>query len=145
MQQTTNNNEAKWLTARPGERFCVRVPAASTDGAYSVVEIVADPGDSTPLHVHEREDEYLLVLEGSARVVLGETTLEATAGQTVEMKRGIPHAWGNASDKPVRLLFTATPGGCEEALVIIAKGGDIDFAALTARFHVTPLGPPILR
>ena len=142
--QTTGTDGAEWLTARPGERFCVRVPAAATDGAYSVVEIVADPGDSTPLHVHEREDEYLLVLEGTARLVLGEETIEATAGQTVKMKRGIPHAWGNASEKPIRLLFTATPGGCEQALVIIAQGGEIDFPALTARFGVTPLGPPIL-
>jgi quercetin dioxygenase-like cupin family protein len=143
-ENAANLDEAKWLTARPGERFCVRVPAAATDGAYSIVEIVADPGDSTPLHVHEKEDEYLLVLEGSARVVLGEQTIEATAGQTVEMKRGIPHAWGNPSDKPVRLLFTATPGGCEEALVIIAQGGEIDLPALAARFRVTHLGPPIL-
>ena len=142
--ETTGTDGGEWLTARPGERFCVRVPAAATGGAYSVVEIVADPGDSTPLHVHEKEDEYLLVLEGTARLVLGEETIEATAGQTVEMKRGIPHAWGNASDEPIRLLFTATPGGCEQALVIIAQGGEIDFAALTARFHVTPLGPPIL-
>jgi len=142
--ETAGTEGAEWLTARPGERFCVRVPAAATDGAYSVVEIVADPGDSTPLHVHEREDEYLLVLEGTARLVLGEETIEATAGQTVEMKRGIPHAWGNPTEKPIRLLITATPGGCEEALVIIARGGEIDLPALAARFHVTPLGPPIL-
>lgn len=135
---------AKWLAARPGEHFCIRVPAAATNGAYSVTEFLADPGDSTPLHVHEKEDEYVLVLDGTARIVLGDKTIEATTGQTVEMKRGIPHAWGNPTEKPIRLLITATPGGCEEALVIIARGGEIDLPALAARFHVTPLGPPIL-
>ena len=144
VSEMDSSNGAEWLTARPGERFCIRVPATATDGAYSVVEIVASPGDSTPLHVHEKEDEYVLVLEGTARIVLGEKTLEATAGETVEMKRGIPHAWGNPTEEPTRLLITATPGGCEEALVIISKGGEIDFPALTARFQVTPLGPPIL-
>lgn len=140
----TQETGSKWLTTRPGEHVCIRVPAAATHGAYSVTEIIGDPGDSTPLHVHEKEDEYLLVLEGTARIVLGEQTIEVTAGQTVEMKRGIPHAWGNPSDKPARLLGILTPGGSEEALVIIAQGGEIDLPALAARFHVTVLGPPIL-
>jgi quercetin dioxygenase-like cupin family protein len=138
------NNGAEWLTARPGEHFCVRVPAKATDGAYSVTEIVADPGDSTPLHVHSKEDEYVLVLEGTARIVLGQKRLDATAGETVELKRGIPHAWGNATKEPIRLLITATPGGCEEALVFISRGGKIDLPTLAAQFGVTPLGPPIL-
>ena len=109
-----------------------------------MVEIISEPGDSTPLHVHEKEDEYLLVLEGTARVVLGEETIEATAGQTLELKRGIPHAWGNPTDKPIRLLFTVTPGGCEQALVLIAQGGEVDLAAIAAQSGVTILGPPIL-
>jgi mannose-6-phosphate isomerase-like protein (cupin superfamily) len=142
--ETGKTDGAQWLTARPGERFCIRVPAAATNGAYSVTEIVSSPGDSTSLHRHEREDEYVLVLEGTVRIVLGDKVLDATAGQTVEMKRGIAHGWGNPTEKPLRLLITATPGGCEEALVIISKGGEIDFSALTARFHVTQLGPPIL-
>jgi hypothetical protein len=85
-----------------------------------------------------------LVLDGTARVVLGDKTLEAAAGQTVELKRGISHAWGNPTEKPLRLLITATPGGCEEILVIISKGGEIDLPAMAARFQITPLGPPIL-
>ena len=51
---------------RPGERCLIRVPAADTNGAYSFVEIVSDPGDGTPLHVHQNEDEYLFVLEGDS-------------------------------------------------------------------------------
>jgi quercetin dioxygenase-like cupin family protein len=137
-------NGGEWLTARPGERFCIRVPITATNGAYSVVEFTSEPGDSTPLHVHSKEDEYVLVLEGTARILLGDKTFDATAGQTVELKRGIPHGWGNPTDKPIRLLFTATPGGCEEALVIISKGGEIDLTALAARFQITHLGPPIL-
>jgi mannose-6-phosphate isomerase-like protein (cupin superfamily) len=74
---------AEWLTAGPGEHFCVRIPAAATDGAYSVTEMVLSPGSSTPLHVHAKEDEYILVLEGTVRVVLAEKTLDATAGQTL--------------------------------------------------------------
>jgi hypothetical protein len=32
------------------------VAAAKTNGAYSVVEILSQPGDSTPMHIHQNED-----------------------------------------------------------------------------------------
>ena len=53
----------EWLQARPGERFSIRIPASATDGCYSVTEILSSPGDSTPVHVHEKEDEHILVVE----------------------------------------------------------------------------------
>jgi mannose-6-phosphate isomerase-like protein (cupin superfamily) len=37
---------------------------ADASSAYSLVEIVSDPGDGTPLHVHQNEDEHIFVLEG---------------------------------------------------------------------------------
>jgi quercetin dioxygenase-like cupin family protein len=79
----------EWLTAGPGEHY-IRIPAAATDGAYSMTEMVLSPGSSTPLHVHAKEDEYILVLEGTARIVLGEKTFDAAAGQNIELKLGIP-------------------------------------------------------
>ena len=65
------NERDDWLQTRPGERCLIRVPAADTNGVYSFVEIVSDPGDGTPLHVHQNEDEYLFVLEGTVRLALG--------------------------------------------------------------------------
>lgn len=134
----------EWLTAGPGEHYCIRIPVAATDGAYSVTEMVLSPGSSTPLHVHAKEDEYILVLEGTARIVLGEKTFDATAGQNIELKLGIPHGFGNPTEEPIRVLVTATPGGWEEALGIISRGGEIDVPALAAQFGVTVLGSPIL-
>jgi quercetin dioxygenase-like cupin family protein len=133
-----------WLTSRPGERFCIRVPPASTSGTYSVTEIVSSPGDCTPLHVHTKEDEYAIVLEGVAKIVYGNEVLRAEAGTAIALRRGIPHGWGNPTDKPIRLLVIARPGGCEEALRIIARGGPIDFQALAQQFEITLVGPPIL-
>jgi mannose-6-phosphate isomerase-like protein (cupin superfamily) len=138
--QTSND----WLTARPGERFCIRIPATSTNGAYSVTEILASPGDSTPLHVHAKEDEYVIILEGEAQIVYGSETIRVGQGTSFCLKRQIPHAWGNPTNKPLRLLFIATPGGCEEALRLIATTSQIDIPALAAQFQITTLGPPIL-
>jgi mannose-6-phosphate isomerase-like protein (cupin superfamily) len=135
------NEQAKWLQTRPGERCLIRVPAADTNGAYSFVEIVSEPGDGTPLHVHQNEDEYLFVLEGTARFAVGDRIFDAEAGTMVTLPNNIPHAWGNRSDSQLRIAGICYPGGVEEALRIIAGGGMIDISALAERFGVVALGP----
>jgi quercetin dioxygenase-like cupin family protein len=137
--------DGEWLQARPGERFLIRIPASATNGSYSVTEILASPGDSTPIHLHEKEDEHMLVLEGTARFLYGDKTFDAPAGTAASLIRGIPHAWGNPTDAPLRLLVTATPGGCEEALRLIATSRDtLDLQAIADRFAVRHVGPPLL-
>jgi mannose-6-phosphate isomerase-like protein (cupin superfamily) len=135
------DEQANWLQTRPGERCLIRVPTADTNGAYSFVEVVSDPGDGTPLHVHRNEDEYLFVLEGTARFAVGDRIFDAEAGTMVTLPKNIPHAWGNRSGSRLRIAGICYPGGVEEALRIIAKGGVIDTAALTERFGVVALGP----
>src|SRR5450432_3318842 len=115
-----NESKGEWLEAAPGEHFLIRIPGSETNNSYSVTEFLSDPGSSTPIHFHEREDEYLLVVEGTVRVRYGEMTLDATAGTMVSLLRGIQHAWGNPTDGPVRVIMAAVPGGCEEALKVIA-------------------------
>jgi hypothetical protein len=39
----------------------MRVTAAKTNGANSVVEILSHPCDSTPMRVHQNDDEHLFV------------------------------------------------------------------------------------
>jgi quercetin dioxygenase-like cupin family protein len=111
-----NELSGEWLQSRPGERFSIRIPASATNGSYSVTEILSSPGDSTPVHLHEKADEHILVVEGAARVLYGDETFDATAGTVVSLARGIPHAWGNPTDTRLRLVITATPGGVEGVL-----------------------------
>jgi mannose-6-phosphate isomerase-like protein (cupin superfamily) len=144
----TVDNElgGEWLQSRPGERFSIRIPASATNGCYSVTEIVSSPGDSSPVHLHEKEDEHILVVEGTARVLYGDKTFDATAGTVVSLARGIPHAWGNPTEAPLRLVTTSTPGGVEEVLRLIATSGDqLDLAAALAdKYAVRLIGPPLL-
>src|SRR5882724_13609892 len=135
------NAQANWLQTRPGEFCLIRVPAADTSGVYSFVEIVSEPDDGTPLHVHQDEDEYLFVLEGTARCALGEKIFDAEAGTMVTLPKNIPHAWGNRSTSKLRMAFICYPGGAEEAMRMIAKGGVTDLPALAKTFGVTVLGP----
>ena len=130
---TDNELRGEWLQSRRGERFSIRIPASATNGCYSVTEILSSPGDSTPVHLHENEDEHILVVEGTARVLYGDET------------RGIPHAWGNPTDTPLRMVITSTPGGVEEVLRLIAtSGGQLDLVALADKYAVRLIGPALL-
>ncbi|MGB9206158.1 MAG: cupin domain-containing protein [Terriglobales bacterium] len=135
------NGQANWLQTRPGEYCLIRVPAADTNGAYSFVEIVSEPGDGTPLHAHQNEDEHLFVLEGTGRFAIGDKIFDAEAGTMVRLPRNIPHAWGNRSNSRLRIAVIVYPGGVEGVMPIIAAGGNIDLRALAAQYGVIVLGP----
>ena len=60
-QPINRENRSEWLQTRPGERCLIRISAADTNGAYSVVEIVSDSRDGTPVHVHQNEDEHFII------------------------------------------------------------------------------------
>ena len=142
-----NDNElsGEWLQSRPGERFSIRIPASATNGAYSVTEVLSSPGDSTSVHLHENEDEHILVLEGTARIKCGDKTFDASAGTIVSLARGIPHAWGNPTNTQIRLMTTAMPGGVEEVLRLLATSGEqLDVLALANKYGVSLIGPPLL-
>ena len=131
----------EWLETRPGEHCLIRVSAKDTHGIYSLVEIVSDPGDGTPMHVHETEDEHIAVLDGTARIAYGDKVFDGQAGDVVTLRKGIPHAWGNRTSAPLRIAVLASPGGVEEILNLIANGNQADVPALAERFHVRIIGP----
>jgi quercetin dioxygenase-like cupin family protein len=131
----------EWLETRPGEHCLIRVSAKDTRGIYSLVEIVSDPGDGTPMHVHETEDEHIAVLDGTARIAYGDKVFDGQTGDVVTLRKGIPHAWGNRSSAPLRIAVLASPGGVEEILNLIANGNQVDVPALAERFHVRVIGP----
>jgi mannose-6-phosphate isomerase-like protein (cupin superfamily) len=140
-QSINHENKSEWLQTRPGERCLIRISAADTNGAYSLIEIVSDSRDGTPIHIHQNEDEHFIVLEGTARVMSGDKTFDAAAGTAVTLRKGVPHAWCNLSDSPLRILGVAVPGGCEETLRLIAKGGNIDIMAIAEKFGIRIVGP----
>jgi quercetin dioxygenase-like cupin family protein len=133
--------KGEWLQTRPGEHCLIRVSAKETHGLYSLVEIVSDPGDGTPMHGHEKEDEHIAVLDGTARIAYGDKVFDSQAGDVVTLRKGIPHAWGNRSSAQLRIAALVFPGGVEETLDLIAKANPADIPALAERFHVRNIGP----
>jgi len=133
--------KGEWLETRPGEHCRIRVSADDTHGLYSVVDIVSDPGDGTPLHIHEREDEHIIVLGGTVRIAYGDKVFDSLVGDVVTLRKGIPHAWGNRSSAQLRVAMLACPGGVEEILRLITKASQADVPTLSERFHVRIIGP----
>jgi quercetin dioxygenase-like cupin family protein len=137
-------HEPEWLNSRTGERICIRVSGRETAGAYSVTEIVSSPGDGTRIHIHHNEDEHFFILEGTVHFLYGEKEFDATPGTILSLSRGIPHAWVNGTEAPIRMLVLFTPGGCEEVLREIARGADgAEILTISNRYGVSVVGPPL--
>jgi quercetin dioxygenase-like cupin family protein len=90
----------------------VHVQAAQSQGRLGVWESEEPRGSRLPLHVHEREDEQLCVLDGDVTVVVGDHMHQLTSGDTLALPRGVPHAHLVRSSG-AQLLTIATPGGFE--------------------------------
>jgi quercetin dioxygenase-like cupin family protein len=85
-----------------------------TGGQLTIVE-VTEPAGEAPLHVHHRDDEGFWILEGDVTFEVGDTMIEAHAGDYVFAPRGIPHRY-IVAEPGCRMLFILLPGGLEEVL-----------------------------
>jgi hypothetical protein len=117
----------------------------------TAVEGVLGPWTSgPPLHVHDREDECIYVVEGQLLVQIGEELHTLEAGSFAWLPRGTPHTFANAGPSPVRVFGVTVPGGIEEffatqSAYLASVHGPPDPAELArlALGRGSVLGPPI--
>ena len=141
-----HQDNGEWLETTPGERFTIRTSARETKGIYTMLEVVADPRNGVPIHVHKNEDEHFLVLEGTLHIVIGDVTLDVPTGTAVTVSKGERHAWCNLTEMPVRMLVIFSPGHIEELFREVAarkSNNNDDIAALADRFGCLIVGPPL--
>lgn len=96
-----------------GIPLTIRLPGRETNGALSIVELNDHPGGIAPQHIHQREDETFLILEGEYEFDVGGEVFLAAAGATVFGPRGIPHGYRYLGNTPGRILLLITPAGVE--------------------------------
>lgn len=103
-----------------------KIASDQTDNRYTVLELVLPAGGGAPFHVHQREDEILLVVEGECEIQHGGHTHIALPGTLIVFPRGQAHAFRNTGPTANRLLITATPGGLDryfdEIQALFARG-----------------------
>ena len=112
-----DEGDARWWF---GGLAVIKATAADTGGQMSIIEITEPPGAEAPLHVHHREDEGFWLLEGSATFEVGDTTIEAEAGDYLFGPRDIPHRY-TVGPAGCRMLFIMTPGGFEDLVIAMSE------------------------
>jgi quercetin dioxygenase-like cupin family protein len=118
-----------------GERVTLKLTGEDTEGASALVEISTPPQVGPPLHVHQREDETVYVLEGMFEIRVGGRMIPAPPGTCVFLPRDIPHNYTNVGYRTGRLLVTITPAGFEtffEELSRFSPGAPPDREQLVA-------------
>ncbi len=85
----------------------------NTNGALAVVEHPFAVGAVTLPHLHTREDEYSIVLEGEIGFRSGDREAVLGPGGYITKPRGEMHAMWNAGDTPARMIEIISPGGFE--------------------------------
>ena len=128
-------------------RFRYGVDADASDGGLSMLEVTVPPRTLVKPHMHTKEDEFTLILEGTVGARLGEKTIEEIpAGSWLVKPRDIPHAMWNVGTEPARILEVVSPGGLERyfeqiAPVLMEHGPDWTkrYYALAEEFGLTIL------
>lgn len=85
-----------------------------TNGKYAMFEAIVPPGGGPPPHVHSREEESFLILEGEITFTVGDEQFVATAGTFANMPVGSLHSFKNATDKTARMIISVAPAGLEK-------------------------------
>ncbi|MCA9187908.1 MAG: cupin domain-containing protein [Pirellulaceae bacterium] len=93
-----------------GIGYSLLVRAEETDGNYELMKFVVPAGAGPPPHVHQREDECFLLVDGELEVWIGGTTVPAKVGTCIHLPRGVAHAFRNVSDRQATFLCWVTPG-----------------------------------
>jgi quercetin dioxygenase-like cupin family protein/ketosteroid isomerase-like protein len=109
--------EARWWF---GALAVIKATSVDTGGQMTIVEITEAPGAEAPLHVHHHEDEAFWVLEGDVTFEVGETTIEAHAGDYAFGPREIPHRY-TVGEAGCRMLLILTPGGFDEMVMEMSE------------------------
>ncbi len=96
-----------------GVQVTLRAMGEATGGSYAMFEDLVLPGVSNPAHTHTREVETWYMLDGELDWFIGDRSLKAKTGDFLHTPRGVPHRFGNSSDRPARMLLTYAPAGFE--------------------------------
>ena len=97
--------EAIWFN---GALQNVKLPGGWSDEAVSIVEVTSTLGRATGLHT-DPSHETFYVLEGELLFHVDGDERRARAGETVAIRRGVPHAFKIASET-ARFLVVNAPG-----------------------------------
>jgi len=115
--QATDLNQPLWFLTNLSK---VRLDAAASSGTLDVVESVGRRGEMPPLHVHQREDEYFVILEGEITVYVPGESRRVGAGEAASAPKCVPHTYRIESEE-ARWLAISSPSGFASFVATVAE------------------------
>jgi len=119
----TTIDEAPRVALRGGRGYQTRLVGPESAGSQAmdlhINEINVESG-AGPLHYHERAENAYIVLEGTLKITIGETSRIVGPNGVAWIPPGLEHSVGNVGDAPARLIEIYAPAGEDFHIV----GGD---------------------
>lgn len=126
----------------------VKVAAATSGGAYTLMEDNLKASFALGLHLHRDHAETFYILAGSVDFYIDGAWMTAESGSTLHVPPNIPHAcMVTPGCAAARMLMIFQPAGFDLYLEALSAMTAADFAdeakvtALSERFDIIQLGP----
>lgn len=110
-EMSGKKTEVKVLDLRSvfGVVASVSTPAEATGGEYVEMEVTAEPGAETAIHIHPDMDERYQVLSGTLDIFHDGRWRSVGGGESFSVSRGEVHGFRNSADQPTRFINRHTP------------------------------------
>lgn len=126
----------------------VKVSAADTGSAYTLMEDNLKANFALGLHLHRQHAETFYILSGPIDFYVDGDWMSADTGSCLHIPPGVPHACAVPEGVTgARMLMIYQPSGFDAYLAELAKLTEADFAddakmtALNERYDIINLGP----
>jgi quercetin dioxygenase-like cupin family protein len=117
-----------------GSAACFKLEGEHTGGKLCLALAETPPNAGPPLHLHNRDDELFIVVQGELEVTADGETKRAPAGSVVFLPRGTKHTFRNSGTTLSKHWVLVAPSGFEQ---FYARSADV--------FSAGPPNPQALR
>lgn len=118
-----------------GHLLSILLDSEDTGGQFSLLKMTEPKGLEPPPHIHTREDEIFMLLEGEMLFTCGGETFHAKAGDSMFLPKNILHSFQVVTDK-AEVMILLTPAGLEKFFVEMSQ------KAPEMKAPLMPSGPP---
>ena len=96
-----------------GDIIQVKLGRQQTGGNLALGLCTTAPGGGPPPHVHHKEDELFIIVEGTMSFWANNEWRDLGPGGVVFLPRDVPHTFKNNSTSPVKMWVLTAPSGFE--------------------------------
>jgi quercetin dioxygenase-like cupin family protein len=83
----------------------ILVGGAQAEGRFVLLQTSEARGREPPRHIHQYEDEVIIVLEGELEITIGDTHIDAGQGACLLLPRGVEHSFVLRSEEAKLLVL----------------------------------------